>query len=99
VASLLAADIHRARSCLVCTASLLLDADLRIEKPFPLSSFTFVPDNEGKYIEGRWKHRIISQVPFSLSTARAQVVDRHEHARCITAVNNLTGFCAGKFFP
>jgi len=48
VASLLAAGIHRARICLLCTASLLLDADLRIEKPSPLSPFTFVPDDEGE---------------------------------------------------
>jgi hypothetical protein len=39
---------------------LLLEVDLRIEKPFPLSPFTFVPDDEGKYIHRGWKRRIIS---------------------------------------
>ena len=56
---MLAADIHRARICLLCTASLLLDAGLRTEKPFPLSPFTFVLDDEGKYSERWWKRRII----------------------------------------
>ena len=46
----LAADSRCARIWLLRTASLLLEVGLRITKPFPFSPFTFVPDDEWKYI-------------------------------------------------
>jgi hypothetical protein len=79
----LAADSRRARTCLLRTASLLLEVGLRITKPFPFSPFTFVPDDEGKYIEVILDLREISTSGISIIHRRAQVLAAASDERCI----------------
>ena len=76
----LAADSRRARNWLLRTAMIKRESDLAWE-PFPISPFTFVPDDEGDITGNARKGLKISRGVVGVIHVRMQVVVGNGAAR------------------
>src|SRR5689334_10592846 len=65
-----------------CTRLIYRGVGLSCQEPFPISSFTFVPDDEAEFTRGSAKHEAIRQRHNRVIHRTSQVKIQHGVARC-----------------